>query len=67
MKWTTGAQVDVEHALIATGGDVIEAAIQYAEALAVKVGVATVDTNLWLQSLASVRLSVVDDERETTG
>lgn len=45
----------------------IEAAIRHAETLAVKVRVTTVNTTLWLQTLASVRLSEVDGEQETTG
>jgi predicted kinase len=55
MHWTEGAKAAVEHALIQTDGDTIDAAIAYAEQLAEHVGARIVDTDVWLQALIHTR------------
>jgi hypothetical protein len=71
MQWTPEAKAAARDAQADRSAEVLDAAIQRAEALAAEAGSGVVDTDLWTQALAHARFveaaSDADDEQEEQG
>jgi hypothetical protein len=66
MRWTPGAKIAVEHALIRADHETVGRAITYAEELAEYLKLAIVDTDIWIQALIHVKHERNDQMRDAS-
>lgn len=66
MKWTPNAEESALRAQPEFGDDIVVAAIERAEEIASLGGFNLVDTDIWFQALADVRLSGLEGEQGLT-
>ncbi len=66
MRWTPGAKIAVEHALIQVEDETVDCAITYAEELAEYLKSAIVDTDIWIQALIHIKHERNDQMRDAS-